>query len=310
MPEAKRDVPTEVHVVAVHVGAELPGGRAAGGTAPSRWTAGRRGHARPERLQPDGLGGDRQPEDQCHQGHPGRVSHPVGHGPEGGPCGRLLPRGSGGKPYVYVYYKVDSPRFRPAIQATPPVDQAAGAELPGHLPVQPGGPVGRERRSRTIPRLSTDYPRLSRTADLPKVAFRAVHLTPTDRFGTAASFGDFTQAGPDKASLKPLPDRIVRLAHDPKGKKYYGLTDHEVHEVDLEKKTSTKLNPKKDLDLSWPRALTFDTKRDRLLVVASNSIVEYDPAAGKWRALAGLRGSRHASHRLPPKGRRGIRGGS
>jgi hypothetical protein len=85
------------------------------------------------------------------------------------------------------------------------------------------------------PRLASDYPKVSPPAELPRVKFTALHFTQAMRGQWLGSVGEFTLAGPDKATLKPLPKGIIALAHDPVGKKHYGITNHEVHEVDLEK---------------------------------------------------------------------------
>jgi hypothetical protein len=139
------------------------------------------------------------------------------------------------------------------------------------------------------PRLASDYPRVTPAAELPKLRFRAVRLV-RGWFGPTASYGDFTQAGPDAASLKPLPWGITRLVHDPAGKKYYGLADHELHEVDLENRTSKKLGlGPAAWWVSRPYAITFDTKRERLVVAAEPGgfgyLYTYTPRTGAWSFL-------------------------
>lgn len=193
-----------------------------------------------------------------------------------------------GREYLYIPYKLESARFRPAVQI---VRAATGQDIKsyhGRSRFNPADPItvnGVHEESR----LSSKYPTLTGGADLPKVKFQAARLVTVDRFRVSGSFGDFTQDGPVKDSLKPLPDGIVRLVQDPKGKKYYGLTNHEIHEVDLEKRKSVKLDPGVGLArVSRPKAITFDTKRDRLLVVASKFIYEYAPATGKWGVIAEL----------------------
>jgi len=114
-----------------------------------------------------------------------------------------------------------------------------------------------------------------------------------DRYGfSATSFGNFTQTGPDTDSHKPVPKRIDHLVFDPVGKKYYGLGSHAVHEVDLENKKSTKMDPGlKVPEISWPCGITYDTKADRLVVATLGGVgylYTFSPKTGVWAAPADL----------------------
>ncbi len=196
--------------------------------------------------------------------------------------------GRQGKEYLRAPYKIDSPEFRPFVQALRALTGQEVKSFRGTHRFNAAAPFTVDG-VQDEPRLSSKYPTLTKVADQPKVKFQGVHLVAADRFGVSGSVGDFTQDGPAKDTLKPLPDTVVRLVHDPKGKKDYGLTMHEVCEVDLEKKKTVNLDPGVALErISWPRAITFDTKRDRLLVVASKLICEYVPATGKWGVVAEL----------------------
>jgi hypothetical protein len=206
--------------------------------------------------------------------------------PQNAPVVEMFHEGREGNPYLYFPHALDSSRFRPAVQALKDVTQQELRSFRSTYLFDPANPLTVDS-VQDEPRLNSDYPKLTPAAEVAKIKFQATHLTPAGRFDVAGSFGDFTQAGPVRDSLKPLPKDIRRLTFDPKGKKYYGLTTHEVHEVDLEKRTSTKMDLGL-LKLSSPRAITFDTKANRLLVVASRAIYEYDPATGKWNLLADL----------------------
>jgi len=83
--------------------------------------------------------------------------------------------------------------------------------------------------------------------------------------------------------------RVKRLAHDPVGEKYYGISDHSVVEVDLENQTAAELDPGLDVPrISWPSDVSFDTKRQRLLLTSSGGggyLYSYVPATGEWSVL-------------------------
>ncbi|WP_020470188.1 hypothetical protein [Zavarzinella formosa] len=208
--------------------------------------------------------------------------------PNGTEVVKYFHEGRDEKPYLYLHYKLDSPRFRPSVQA---IHELTGQEIrsfQGVYSFKPAFPFLVDA-IQDEPRLSSVYPTLSRAAEIPKVKFQAVHLVATGGHETAGSLGDFTQDGPVRATFKPLPGRLVRLVFDPKGKKHYGMTAHDIHEADLEKRTSVKLTPTPGtVNIGSLRAMAFDTKRERLLVVANRTICEYVPATGKWGAVAEL----------------------
>lgn len=121
---------------------------------------------------------------------------------------------------------------------------------------------------------------------LPQLSFTAIHYTAIREFHVTAAYGTFTLAGPKTDSLKPLPKGILQVAYDPDSKRYYGLSWHEVYQVDLESKSATKMSLPKDLpELSWPSGITFDTKRRRVILVSfggSGDMYAYSPKTDKW----------------------------
>ncbi len=128
-------------------------------------------------------------------------------------------------------------------------------------------------------------------ADLKKVKFTAVFSTSGGReFSTARSVGDFTIVGPNRESLKGLPDRTSRVTFDPKDKLYYSIGSHSVFKLNSEASNpqELKLGFTGEQALSWPCGITFDTKRNRLLVVSLGGVgywYSYTPADGKWSVL-------------------------
>jgi hypothetical protein len=287
--EAKPGARTELHVVCVHEGSPAPGGRAAGAEAAVLVD-------RPDvevtlvlsAYNPVAWQVTATPRTKVKKVILAGYHRQTATVPDGAELVQLYYEGREGKSYLYFYYKLDSPRLRPAVQA---IHQLTGQEIKsfrGTYRFSPTDPLTVDS-VQNDPRLASDFPKPMPAAELPKVKFEATHQVATSRFDVTGSFGNFTQNGPDRDSLKPLPRDIRRLAFDPKRKKHYGLTAHQVHEVDLDKKKSTKMDLGSDVpELSWPRAIAFDTKQDRLLVVASKSIYAYSPANGKWAVLAEL----------------------
>lgn len=287
--DEKPIAPVELHVAAVHEGAKLAGVPGAGGTAA---------------VVVDRPGADvilvvsaynsvswtvtASPKTNLKKVILAGYHAQAAVVPKGTAVEDFFHEGRQGKEYLHAPYKIDSPEFRPLVQALRAMTGQEVKSFRGAYRFNPASPFAVDG-IQDEPRLSSKYPTLTKVADLPKVQFQAVHLVAADRFGVSGSAGDFTQDGPAKDTLKPLPDKVVRLVHDPKGKKNYGLTMHEVCEVDLEKKKTVNLDPGVGLErISWPRAVAFDTKRNRLLVMSSKLIYEYAPATGKWRVVAEL----------------------
>lgn len=194
--------------------------------------------------------------------------------------------GRGGNQPVQLNYQVESARFRPGIRALHRLTGREVRSFQGAYRSEPDRPFVVDA-VQDDPRLSSEYPEPAPAANVPPVRFHAVRVVGGDRVQPPASYGQFTQAGPDAATFVPLPGRVVRLAHDPAGNKHYGLTDHEIHEVDLRKRTSTKLDPGLNVpEVHWPGAIAFDGKRQRVLVVAQGYVYAYTPGTGAWAALA------------------------
>jgi hypothetical protein len=182
-------------------------------------------------------------------------------------------------------YKVDSARFRGLVHELTRFTKLPIASFHGAYRYEHDKPIVISK-VQDDPRLSADYPKPTPLAELPDLLFRAVHEV-SDRRGIESinSVGDFTLAGVEADSLKPLPAGVRRVAFDPKSKKCYGITAHDVVEVDLAAAKATKLDMGIDVPrMSWPRDITFDSKRERL-VVAANHLYAMDMADGAWSAL-------------------------
>jgi hypothetical protein len=197
----------------------------------------------------------------------------------------------GKKPALAVYaYKLDSPAFRQLVEA---LDNELGlpvASFTGAYRAEAGVPlVVDEVQKHEL--FSADFPQVVPAAKLPKLSFQANHYVPGKRpHEMTVSFGEFTLAGPKADSLKPLPARVSRVTYDSGAKKYYGIADHGVAEIDMEKQKSTKLDVGLGVPrISWPADVTFDSKRDRLLLVTSGGggyLYAYYPKTDKWEAVS------------------------
>lgn len=124
--------------------------------------------------------------------------------------------------------------------------------------------------------------------------FRAVLFTVTkDRpHHPAAAYGDFTLAGPRLDVLTPLPKGIRQVAYDPAGKQLYGIDSHNVFRVDPAKREAVEMKPPADLpEVGWTCGITFDTKRERLLVVTLGGVghlYSYTPKTEKWEVVCDM----------------------
>lgn len=191
-----------------------------------------------------------------------------------------------GTRYLTHVYKRDSPEYRALVTDLQRFTPLKVSSFHGAYAAKRESPIVIDRIV-SDPKLSADYPTPTPLDQLPKLQFQAVHYTPGSHpHMMSAAFGDFTLAGPKMESLRPLPRDINKLAYDPARKQHYGLSGHDAHEVDLEKQRATKMNLGLDVPrLSWPKGLTFDTKRDRLLLMG-NYIYSYAPATRTWSVLA------------------------
>ena len=213
--------------------------------------------------------------------------------PDGVPVVEMFREGREGKDDLRVPYKFESGELRPAVRALHELTKQEIDSFTGASRADLENPFVVNEVQRE-PRLASDYPKVSPPAELPKVKFAALQFAPQGRRGDwVGSVGEFTQAGPDKATLKPLPRGMIALTYDPVGKKHSGITNHEVHEVDLATQTSKKLDPGLGVpQMSWPCGIAFDTKRERLVVVTlsgSGVMYEYSPKTGAWVVIADLR---------------------
>jgi hypothetical protein len=205
--------------------------------------------------------------------------------PEGVEVVEMFGEGREGKESVYAYHNMKSGQLRHSVQSVHKLTKQEISSYQGTYNYDGAKPFFVDM-VRNDERLRSDYPRVTPSQDLPKVSFQAAHVTVTEHGQFSGSFGDFTQVGPDKNSLKPLPKGVAALTFDPVGKQYYAVKGHEFHAVDLAKVTTEKLDPGPLLPrVSWPCGTTFDTKRDRVVWATLGGVGQlytYTPKTGVW----------------------------
>jgi hypothetical protein len=126
----------------------------------------------------------------------------------------------------------------------------------------------------------------SKSAERPVTRFKAV-LHPTKG---GALYGDFTLQGPLQETLVPLPRNIGEVVRDSAGN-LFGMGNHELQLLDLPNKKGTNLAPEGVGRLSWTMGLSYDTKRDRVLVATlggKGEIYTCVHKTGTWSILASL----------------------
>jgi hypothetical protein len=149
-------------------------------------------------------------------------------------------------------------------------------------------------RVQDSPRLASTYPQPSPPGDLPPgangLSFDAHYYVSRDRHGIGrdTSFGPYTLLGPKKASLKSVP--VSRITYDPVGKTYYGIVGHDFALVDFDRGKAVPIEVGLDVPpLSWPCEVTFDTKRERVVLGSSAGggyLYAYEPKSGKWSVIS------------------------
>lgn len=145
-------------------------------------------------------------------------------------------------------------------------------------------------------KLRASYPELTPVAELPekaqKLKFKAVRYLESGRRGrpSIGAYGDFTLQGPQEDTLRPLPDRVSRIAYDLVDDQYYGISGHDVVKIDLKKQEVETMELGLDVPpLSWPCEITFDSKRRRIILGSSGGggyLYAYSPEQQEWSVIS------------------------
>jgi hypothetical protein len=200
-------------------------------------------------------------------------------------------RGSKNPKLPFYTYRIDDPSFRGLVDALDGMLGQKLASFTGQYRAESDMAIVVEDVSNDE-RLSTDWPKPIPAAKVPKVTFQALHLVPgREPHDVTRSFGEFTLTGPKADTLKPLPDHVGRVVYDPTGKQYFGIfRHHTLGAIDMDKKKATTIDTGLDVpEISWPSGITFDTKRDRVLLTTFGGggyLYSYTPKTAKWEVLA------------------------
>jgi len=196
---------------------------------------------------------------------------------------------NGTSQYLWVGYQVDSIRF---YRSVPKIHDLTGLEIASFHGVY-AAPYPEPfviDEVQDDPRLRSDYPQPLSPADVPNVGFQmAFYRESTPLRAGNILIRDCLLTGPlDNAGLLPA----ERVAMDGYRLLYYGAANHRVWKVEGPSGGVEDLDPGPGLpELSWPTGVTFDTERDRLLVVSLGGrgyLYAYAPATGQWTMVADM----------------------
>jgi len=132
---------------------------------------------------------------------------------------------------------------------------------------------------------SLDYPQIAHPCSLPKITFQGLY-----RIDGLTSFGNYSlDRGPDLNNLVPL-NNIFQITYSPTNNKYYGIeSGRNLVEIDLNTKQTRQIAiPNYNNKRSYLNGITFDTKRNRLLIYdRSNrgSLYAYSLNTRQWNKI-------------------------
>jgi hypothetical protein len=164
------------------------------------------------------------------------------------------------------------------------------------LVVGPGNPEWKLQRLLTemepLFREATALERARQREGLRKLQFKAIHWSADERHGLPkAALADFTIEGPIAGTLEALPDRINRVAIDPRGPTHFGTVGHYgFAEIEPGRQGQKELVVGNGLPrLQWPSAVAFDTKRQRIVLATQFHVgrvaYTFEPEKKRWALL-------------------------
>jgi hypothetical protein len=121
--------------------------------------------------------------------------------------------------------------------------------------------------------------------------FKAVLHSSNSGLPSGALYGDFTLGGPVTKSLVALPGSIGEVVGDPSGRSLFGMGGHGLYKIDLAKRAAIRVVEKNVPRISWAMGMTYDTKRDRVLLATLGGegfIYSYRPHDDAWSIVASL----------------------
>jgi hypothetical protein len=234
----------------------------------------------------------------------------------GAPAGVVVERhdrGSPGSspPYVYAYAEGDQYKQVQAALLTLtglPVSTFTGSSRAPEAPIVlgPGNKDWCVRRVLSEAEgeylQATALDRAQRRESIKSMKYEALVLQPSGAMvgqpprpiSSTASLARFEGADVVKGSIRALPG-AQKLAVDPAGPTYYGISGQQILRVDLDRKTQTAMPVEGDLpSISWPGGITFDPKRRRLLIATQSVrglLYSYEPDKNLWSLLREMDGA-------------------
>jgi hypothetical protein len=197
-----------------------------------------------------------------------------------------------GVPHVRGCYAVDSAGFRPLARAVHEITGQDLSSFQGTYRANPAVPFVVNRTQADL-RLRADYPQPTPAAELPALEFQAVAVALDRPSRPRASYGTFTLAGPKAATLRPMANGVVHVAHDPATGRSFGLTKQDVIAIDWANNGYETITPEeKGPRLQGPTGITVDPKGSRVLVAAVENLYAYDLKTMTWAAVSGGRFAR------------------
>ena len=193
---------------------------------------------------------------------------------------------------LYYSHRSEGLKFRKLVKQVHALTKTELSSFHGTYRADPDTPIVVDAVQEN-PTLHSDYPQP--TLDLPSsardVMFVAHHyVTGPGRFDLASSFGEHTPTGPIKKKLKSLPRGVKRIAYDANNKVYYGISDHDVFQVDLEKVKRKEMKLGLDVPtLHWVSDITFDTKRKRVIIGSHSGggyLYAYSTEEQQWSVIS------------------------
>lgn len=114
-------------------------------------------------------------------------------------------------------------------------------------------------------------------------------VTAVLRVGDSVSAAEWTLAGPDHASARPVDSRVRHLAVEPGRGRTFALTDHEFGIVTPSTGSFTPIGLDSSLEpLSWPQGVAYVGDAGPVVVMTSHVYTRfytYDPDTADWRQL-------------------------
>ena len=182
-------------------------------------------------------------------------------------------------------YRPDSTQFRLFLQDSKRYTGLEVASFHGAYKYDPAKPIVVDA-IQNDERLSSDFPRLSRATEIPPLKFLAARIEQTENGLEWRGTCSFTHGGPVAGTFVAFPGHIRCIASDAKSGQYYGVDGHNLFTVDLNRRTFAPV-PDPAKVLHWGRALTYDAKRDRVIIVGQRGLYEFvNGPGGGWAKLA------------------------